>query len=96
MIKHKYQKETISKIQRLCASLLKLKSNDPDMITANQSSNTLALPRHNRTNRYWVNNNPSAPMKEYHKIHQNNIPIRTIISCINSLNYKASKLIKKY
>ena len=41
-------------------------------------------------------NNPSPPvMKALPKIHKQNIPIRPVINCINSPNYKVSKLITK-
>ena len=36
-----------------------------------------------------TNNNPSPPvMKALPKIHKQNIPIRPVINCINSPNYK--------
>ena len=34
-------------------------------------------------------------MKAFLKIYKHNIPIRPIVNCINSPNYKASKLITK-
>jgi hypothetical protein len=33
-------------------------------------------------------------MEAFHKVHKNDIPIRSVVNCKNSPNYKASKLIK--
>jgi hypothetical protein len=76
----KYQRQIKGIIKNAPKIFRNKKNNDPDMLTANQSSNTLALPRHNRINRYWVNNSPSAPvMKAFLKIHKNNIPIKPTV-----------------
>ena len=41
-----------------------------------------------------TNNSPSPPvMKAVPKVHKQNIPIRPVINCINSPNYKVSKFI---
>ena len=51
------------------------------MIQISQQQSKAALPRHDRINSYWVNNNPSAPvMKPFLKIHKNNIPMRPIVN----------------